>query len=87
MIIPPDIFGYAGMFTGVSFLVPQIWKSWRTKSVEDISWGMLALIILNCVFWFIYGLLLYSLPLMLTNGAAFLMTMAQIALKVRYRKA
>ena len=84
MGVSADIFGYAGMVTGVSFLLPQVYKSWKTKSVRDISWGMLALIFLNCVFWFTYGLLLASLPLMLINGTAFLVACALIFLKFRY---
>ena len=84
MEIPPEIFGYAGTFTGTSFMVPQVWKTWRTKSVEDLSWGMLVLFFLNCVFWFTYGFLLSSVPLMLANGIAFLVSVVQIMFKVQY---
>jgi len=80
-----EVFGYAGMITGVSFLLPQIYKTWKTKSVEDLSWGMLSIVLLNCVFWFMYGLLLASAPLMLTNGISFLTITTQILLKFRYR--
>jgi len=80
-----ELFGYAGTVTAVSFMIPQVWKTWRTKSVRDISWGMLAILFLNCIFWFIYGVLLDRAPLMLANGVAFVVICAQIALKVRYR--
>lgn len=86
MGIPPEIFGYAGMAAGVSFMLPQVWKSYRTKSVEDISWGMLALLTLNNVFWFLYGFLLGSLPLMLTNAIGLGVVSVQITLKVRYSR-
>ena len=80
-----DIFGYAGMVTGVSFMIPQVYKTYQTKSVEDLSWGMMTLLSLNCVLWFSYGLILDSLPLMLTNGTALAVNLALITLKVRYR--
>ena len=79
-----DLFGYAGMVTGVSFMLPQVYKTYRTKSVEDISWGMLALVVLNCFFWFSYGYLRGSLPLILTNGLGFVVVSVLIILKIRY---
>ncbi len=80
-----DVFGYAGMIVGVSFMLPQVYKTYRTKSVEDISWGMLVLLVLNCIFWFSYGFLRDSLPLMLTNGISLLVVSALVTLKIRYR--
>ena len=85
MIEVAPLFGYAGMITGVSFLLPQVYKTYKTKSVEDLSWGMLALFFLNCVFWTTYGVLLGSLPLVLTNGTALVVNLALITLKIRYR--
>lgn len=80
-----EALGYAGMVTGVSFMVPQVYKSYKTKSVEDLSWGMLALLYLNTVFWFLYGILLGAVPLLLTNGIALVTNTVLITLKVRYR--
>jgi len=80
-----EMFGYAGMVTGVSFTLPQVYKTYRTKSVEDISWGMLVLLVLNCVFWFSYGYLQDSLPLLLTNGLSLFVVSVLIVLKIRYR--
>ena len=79
-----DMFGYAGMVTGVSFTLPQVYKTYRTKSIEDISWGMLVLLVLNCVFWFSYGYLQDSLPLLLTNGLSLFVVSVLIVLKIRY---
>lgn len=47
MIETAEIFGYAGTVTGVSFMIPQVYRTYKTKSVEDISWGMLVLFFLN----------------------------------------
>lgn len=79
-----DLFGYAGIFTGVAFMVPQVYKSWKTKSVEDLSWGMIALFFLNCVFWLLYGILSGAIPVAIVNGSALLVSIAQIGLKVHY---
>ena len=86
MQIPPEIFGYAGMVTGVSFFIPQVYKTYKTKSVEDLSWGMLSLFFLNCVFWSTYGFLIGALPVILTNTVALVVNITLITLKVRYGK-
>ena len=80
-----DLFGYAGIFTGVAFMVPQVWKTWRTKSVEDLSWGMLILFFFNCIFWFAYGTLIGAFHVAVVNGIAFVVVVIQIVLKFRYR--
>jgi len=85
MIETADMFGYAGMVTGVSFLIPQVYKTYQTKSVEDLSWGMLGIFFLNCVFWSVYGILIAALPVILTNAAALAVNLILIVLKVRYR--
>jgi len=85
MIDIADLFGYAGTITGVSFLIPQVYKTYRTKSVEDLSWGMLGIFFLNCVLWSTYGFLTDALPIILTNIVALAVNVTLITLKVRYR--
>ena len=80
-----DLFGYAGTVTGVSFMIPQVYRTYKTKSVEDISWGMLVLFFLNCVFWLVYAILSNAIPVGLTNGLALIVTIIQITLKILYR--
>ena len=84
MIELADIFGYAGMVTGVTFMLPQVLKAYKTRSVEDISWGMLVIFFFNCIFWATYGYLIGALPIILTNLAALGITLILIRLKIRY---
>jgi len=80
-----SLFGYAGTLTGVSFMLPQILKSLKTRSVEDISWLMLWLLWLNIIFWGMHGLFLGSMPLVVVNVIGFVIVSFQITLKYRYR--
>lgn len=79
------LFGYAGTFTGSAFMMPQLYRIYRTKSVEDISWGMLGLFFLNCVFWLTYGILLPAFAVALTNAIAMVVVILQLILKFLYR--
>jgi len=80
-----QLFGYAGTVTGISFMLPQVLKSLKTRSVEDLSWIMLGALWLNCVFWGLHGFFLGSMPLVIVNSVALLIVTIQIVLKYRYR--
>jgi len=81
-----DIIGLvAGALTTAAF-VPQVWKIYRTKSGKDVSARMFTLLSVGVVLWLVYGILLQSLPLILTNGITLLLSLAIIALKIRYSR-
>lgn len=75
----------AGLLTTTAF-IPQVWKIYRTKSGKDISARMISLFTAGLVLWLIYGILLRSLPLILSNVVTLALSLAIIALKIRYRQ-
>ena len=79
-----DIVGYAATLVGTCLMLPQVYKSLKTKSVEDVSWGMLVMYFLNCSLWLVYGLLIAAVPLTITNAIALGISVVQIGLKIQY---
>ena len=73
----------AGLLTTTAF-IPQVLKIYRTKSGKDISARMISLFTAGLVLWLIYGILLRSLPLILSNVVTLILSLAIIALKIRY---
>ncbi|NJE06836.1 PQ-loop repeat-containing protein, partial [Thermococcus sp. M36] len=50
-----QLIGYVGSFlTSVTF-IPQVIKSWKSKSVGDLSVVMLLIVITSTIVWLIYG--------------------------------
>jgi len=80
-----NIVGYSAAVIGTSLMLPQVIKSIRTKSLRDVSSGMLVLYFLNCLLWFIYGILIIAYPVIITNAIALLISIIQIGLKIKYR--
>jgi MtN3 and saliva related transmembrane protein len=74
----------AGLLTTTAF-IPQVLKIYRTKSGKDISARMISLFTTGLVLWLIYGILLRSMPLILSNSVTLVLSLAIIALKIRYR--
>lgn len=57
----------AAILTTMSFL-PQVAKTWTTRSTDDFSWIWLGSFSLGLLLWLIYGFALASMPLVGANG-------------------
>ena len=81
-----DVIGYlGGIFIMISF-VPQVIKSYRTKSVEDLSVWMVISTFIGTVFWIIYGFLIKSNPEIVMNIIFGIIVLFQLVLKMKYEK-
>ncbi len=73
----------AATFTTISF-VPQVVKSWRTKSAKDLSLGMFAIFCTGVFLWLIYGIINRDLPIILSNAVTFVLAVTILILKIRH---
>jgi MtN3 and saliva related transmembrane protein len=79
-----ELFGFlAGTLTTLSF-VPQVFKAWRSKKCDDLSWGMLITFSGGVTFWLIYGLRLSAPPIITANAVTLALLVTIIILKIRY---
>lgn len=79
-----NIIGYAATVVGILIMLPQIYKSWKTKKVNDLSMGMVFLYFLNCLLWLIYGLLIVAPPIIVANAIGLIISIFQLLLKLKY---
>ena len=78
-----DVTGFvAGTLTTAAFL-PQVIKTYKSKSTRDISLVMWAMLNIGIVIWIFYGYLTGSMPLMVTNGITLILSGAILGLKIR----
>ena len=81
-----DLFGFlAALLTTIAFL-PQLYKTWETKSADDVSLIMLILFITGLIFWIIYGLKIQSIPILVANVVTFIFNFSILILKLSYNK-
>lgn len=73
----------AGILTTISF-VPQVLHAWRSKSCDDLSWGMLLTFSGGVVLWLVYGIRLWAMPIIVANAVTLALLLAIMTLKVRY---
>ena len=81
-----ELIGHAGAFlTSVTF-IPQVYKVWQTKSVNDLSLTMLFIILTSTIVWLIYAFALSLLPVILANSIVFILDVMLIYFKFAYAK-
>jgi len=81
-----DLFGFlAALLTTIAFL-PQLHKTWKTKSADDVSLSMLILFIVGLLCWIIYGLKINSIPILAANIVTFLFNFSILILKLTFSK-
>ena len=73
----------AGILTTIAFL-PQLIKSWRTKSTHDVSLAMFVVLCTGILLWIIYGILINSFPVIVANVVTFVIAILILILKIRY---
>jgi MtN3 and saliva related transmembrane protein len=77
--------GLAAAAITVVSLFPQLVKIWKTKSTKDISLGMFLLFCGGVFLWFVYGILMQDLPIIVANFLGFIQTLIILIFKVKYK--
>jgi MtN3 and saliva related transmembrane protein len=73
----------AAALTTFSF-IPQAIRTIRTKETHGISLGMYVMFTVGIAFWLVYGLVLMSWPMILSNVVTLMLSGTVLALKIRY---
>ena len=79
-----DLIGtLASTLTTIAF-VPQVWRAWRTRSARDLSLPMYLIFTAGVTLWFVYGLLLGAVPIIVCNGSTLLLAGTVLAMKLKF---
>jgi len=79
-----EIIGFLAAFICAVSMTPQVVKIYRTKKTSDLSLGAFSVLASGLFLWFIYGLLIHSLPIIVGNGIGFSFTLYIIIMKIRH---
>lgn len=75
---------FAGFCTTVA-VTPQLYKTWKTKSVEDVSIRMFSVLTFGLILWTVYGVLNSDLPIIITNGISTTLNFIMIIFYFKYK--
>ena len=80
-----EICGYIGSVLSSLTFLPQVIKTWQTKSAGDLSMVMLLIIFISTVVWLAYGFGNHSVPIIICNGIVCLLSIFLIYFKLTYK--
>ncbi|MFB9902762.1 SemiSWEET family sugar transporter [Allokutzneria oryzae] len=75
----------AGVLTTACW-VPQLLRSWRTRSTADFSWLYLVVITVGVAFWAVYGVWRQDVAVIAANVATLCFLLFLIGLKLSERR-
>ena len=76
--------GYAAATLTTLSFVPQAVKTIRSRDTHGISLAMYVVFAIGIGFWFGYGIVLGSWPMIASNAITFALAATILALKLRY---
>jgi MtN3 and saliva related transmembrane protein len=77
--------GYMAALLTTFSSVPQIIRVYRLKESRDISLWTASVLSAGILLWFVHGLLIGDLPVILANGVSLGLSVLMLGLVVRYR--
>lgn len=81
-----ELVGYLGSFlTSITF-IPQVYKSWQSKSVGDLSIWMIVIVLTSTIVWLVYGFAIESGPVIVANLVVLVLTLVLFYFKLSFKK-
>jgi MtN3 and saliva related transmembrane protein len=75
----------AGALTTSAFL-PQVVKTWKSRSAKDLSLGMFSLFCLGVLLWLIYGIIVRDIPVIAANLLTLMLASTLLVFKLRFKE-
>lgn len=79
-----SIIGYGAGITTAIALLPQVTKSWKTRSTKDISLLWTLIYLFSMLLWVAYGILLKEIPMIITLSIETFLYIILLILKLKH---
>ena len=78
-----EVIGLTAAFLTTSAFIPQVYKIYKEKKADGISLTMYIILFIGVILWFVYGLLIGSLSIIIANGVTALLQLSIIIFKLK----
>ena len=82
-----EIVGSLAACCSTVIYVQQVYKTWKIKSAKSVSVGMFIISTITTLSWITYGIMTGRWPIYVSNIVGFILSVTQIALKMKYDRA
>ena len=73
-----EVIGLTAAALTTAAFVPQVYKTWKSKSIEGLSLTMYLVFFTGIILWLIYGIHLNSLAMIIANSITAFLTIILI---------
>ncbi len=81
-----EIMGHFGALLSSITFIPQVVKTYKSKSAGDLSLNMLLIVITSTIVWLIYAFSLNLLPVIIANSIIFVLSGLLIYYKLTFKR-
>lgn len=86
MTLSIEIIGLVAAALTTSAYIPQVYKTKKTKSVENLSFSMYLAMFIGVVLWLIYGIYIHSVAVIMANAVTAVLTLMLLNYKIKFSK-
>ena len=76
--------GYLGTLLSCITFVPQVYLSWKSQSVGDLSLLMVLIVNFSCIVWLTYAYLIKSRPVLIANSIVLALSLMLLYFKLTF---
>ena len=80
-----SIIGYFAAFCTTIAFIPQVVKTWKSKSAKDLSLGMFSIFCLGVTSWLVYGISTSNLPIVVANASTLVLALTLLYFKLTFK--
>jgi MtN3 and saliva related transmembrane protein len=81
-----EMMGLLGSFLSSVTFMPQVYKTWKSRSAGDLSLLMLFIVWISTVVWLVYGIGLQLWPVIIANSIICALSLLLIVFKFVFKK-
>jgi MtN3 and saliva related transmembrane protein len=79
-----EFIGHLGSALSSITFMPQVYQTWKTKSVKDLNLTMMLIVFISTLIWIAYGIGRGLLPVIICNSIIAVLSLVLIFFKFRY---
>lgn len=80
-----ELMGHLGALLSSITFIPQVIKTWKTRSAGDLSLNMLLIVVTSTIVWLVYAFSLNLLPVIIANSIIFFLSSWLVYFKLSHK--
>ena len=79
-----EVIGHIGSALSSLTFMPQVYQTWKSKSVKDLNIYMMLIVFVSTIIWIVYGIGRGLLPVIICNSIICFLSVILIYFKISY---